>query len=130
MSTERASRVFIAALSVLALSAILGLVDQPMPRVVLGALIMGFLTWSAYTSAPQPQKPLRPPLGFPERRKAHTLRLRVAEFLRGIRRLHAIARDVAAGHVSKETGEKAFDEIERQLHGLIRQMRSVAGRNL
>jgi hypothetical protein len=130
MPAEGGSRLFIVGLSILALSAILGLVEQIVPRIVLGVIVMGFLTWSAYTSAAQPRKQAGPPPGIRERRKSHTLRHRVNEFLRDVRRLDAIAKDVAAGHVSKETGEKALDEIEKRLHDLVKQMRGLAGRGM
>lgn len=128
MPAEGGSRLFIVILSIVALSAILGLVEQPIPRIILGALVIGFLTWSAYTSASQPAKGLGPPPGIRERRRSHTLRHRVNEFLRDVRRLDAIAKDVAQGHVSKETGDKALEEIEKRLHDLVKQMRGLAGR--
>lgn len=130
MPAEGGSRLVIVVLSVLALSAILGLVEQPLGRVILGALVMGFLTWSAYTSASQPSKTIGPPAGIRERRRSHTLRHRVNELLRDVRRLDAIAKDIKAGHVSRETGDRALDEIEKRLHELVKQMRSLAGRDV
>jgi hypothetical protein len=127
-SGEGRTRLFIVALSILALSAILGLVDQLIPRVLLGALVMGFLTWSAYTSASQPQKHLGPPPGIRERRRNPALRRRVDEFLRSVRRMDGIARDTREGFVRKETSEAALSEIDRGLHNLTRQMRELAGR--
>ena len=130
MPSEGGSRLLIVILSILALSAILGLVENPIHRIILGALIIGFLTWSAYTSASQPTKTSGPPPGIRERRKSHTLRHRVNEFLRDIRRLDAIAKDVSQGHVSKETGDKALEEIEKRLHEVVKQIRGLAGRTM
>ncbi len=130
MPAEGSSRLLIVVLSILALSAILGLVDNVLHRIIFGALVMGFLTWSAYTSATQPTKTVGPPPGIRERRKSHTLRHRVNEFLRDIRRLDAIAKDISQGHVSQDTGDKALDEIEKRLHELVKQMRGLAGRGM
>lgn len=127
-SKEGGSRLFIVALSILALSAILGLVDELIPRVLLGALVMGFLTWSAYTSASQPQTYLGPPPGIRERRRNQALRRRVDEFLRSVRRMDGIARDTREGFVRKETSERALAELDRGLHDLTRKMRDLAGR--
>lgn len=127
-TSEGGSRVFIVLLSILALSAILGLVEELIPRMVLGALVMGFLTWSAYTSASQPNGEMGPPPGVRERRRNHTLRRRVDEFLRNVRRMDGIARDTLQGHVSKDTGQRAITEIDRGLHDLARQIRQLAGR--
>lgn len=127
-SGDAGSRLFIVVLSVVALSAILGLVEALIPRMILGALVMGFLTWSAYTSASQPRTMAGPPSGVRERRRNHTLRHRVNEFLRGVRRLDGIARDTREGFVKKETAEKALAEIDRGLHELARQIRFLAGR--
>ncbi|MGH7544641.1 MAG: hypothetical protein ACREKI_00500 [Gemmatimonadota bacterium] len=128
MASEGGSRNFIVFLSILALGVILGLVEQTIPRIVLGVVVMGFLTWSAYTAASQPGKSLGPPAGIRERRKSHTLRHRVNEFLRDVRRLDAIAKDVSQGHVSRDTGDKALEEIEKRLHEVVKQIRNLAGR--
>ena len=127
-SGDAGGRVFIIVLSIVALSAILGLVEDLIPRMALGAVVMGFLTWSAYTSASQPGLAAGPPSGLRERRRNHTLRRRVDEFLRGVRRLDGIARDTREGFVTQETAEKALSEIDRGLHELARQIRFLAGR--
>lgn len=128
MPSEGGSRNFIVVLSIVALGVILGLVEQTIPRIILGVVVMSFLTWSAFTAASQPRKSLGPPVGIRERRKSHTLRHRVNEFLRDVRRLDAIAKDVSQGHVSKETGDRALEEIEKRLHEVVKNIRNLAGR--
>jgi hypothetical protein len=126
---DAAGRTFIVVLSIVTLSAILGLVEAMIPRMVLGALVMGFLTWSAYTSASRPRGMAGPPPGVRERRRNHTLRRRIDEFLRSVRRMDGIARDTREGFVRKETADRALLEIERTLNDLTRQIRVLAGRS-
>lgn len=121
-------RTFIVVLSIVTLSAILGLVEALIPRMLLGALVMGFLTWSAYTAASRPNERTGPPPGVRERRRNHTLRRRIDEFLRSVRRMDGIARDTREGFVRKETADRALLEIERTLNNLTRQIRALAGR--
>lgn len=122
------SRVVIVVLSIIALNTVLGLVDERIPRMLLGALMMGFLTWAAFTAARPPAATAGRPSGVGERRKSHALRHRVDEFLKNVRRLHAIAQDAREGHVSRELADKALAEIERQLEELLKQIEDLAGR--
>jgi hypothetical protein len=121
----KGSRITIIVLSILALSAVLGLVNDPLPRVFLGVLVIGFLIWSAGRSV-ETVTTVGPPPGA-RKRTNHALRHRVDEFLKNVRRLHAIGLDSAAGHVPKPTGERAFEEIERVLHNLVGEIRQTAG---
>ncbi len=129
-AADRGTRFVIAVLSAITLGAILAIVEEPTARMILGALVMGFLTWSAYTSASQPRIAHGPPSGVRERRNSHTLRHRVNEFLRGVRVLDALAHDTVSGRVPKETGEKVLGDAENRLHDLVREIRGLAGRNV
>lgn len=127
---EAGSRLFIVALSVVALSAILVLVDDPIHRVVLGGLLMGFLTWAASTSASRPGASLGPPPGVRERRRAHMLRRSLEQFLRDVRRLDAIARDVIQKPGPNGKADERMEELEKRLHNLITEISELAGRDL
>lgn len=122
-------RLFIVGLSIVALSAILVLVEGIIPRILLGAVAMAFLTWSACTWGRQPRAQLGLPSGLRERRSKHVLRHRVNEFLRSVRRLDRIARGASEGNVTTGTAEDAISEIYRSLDDLTRQIRVLAGRN-
>lgn len=128
---ERGSRLFIVVLSILTLSAILWFVDERVPRLIFGALAVGFLTWSACTIfTGEPRKALDPPPGIRERRNGHTPRRRVGANVSNVRRLDGIARDMSEDHVSRETETSAFDEVNKALYERIRQIRALAGRDL
>lgn len=122
----KGSRLTIIVLSVLALSAVLGLVNDPLPRVFLGALVIGFLMWS-FGGSVETVAPIGPPPGDRKPRTNYALRHRVDEFLKNVRRLHAIGLDSVEGRVPKPTGERALEEIERVMHGLVGEIRQTAG---
>lgn len=119
---------FIVALSIIALGAIIGLVESLIPRMLLAAVVTAILTGSAYTAGRPPRTRLGPPPGLPDRRSKHVLRHRVNEFIRSVRRLNRIARGTSEGHVSREAAENAIGEIYRSLDELTREIRVLAGR--
>ena len=127
-SHRRTFYLFVAALSIVALGAIVGLVEGRTPRLFLAAVATAILTGSAYAAGRPPRARLGPPPGLPDRRSKHVLRHRVNEFIRSVRRLNRIARGTSEGQVSKGAAEDAIAEIYRSLDELTREIRVLAGR--
>ncbi|MGH7545601.1 MAG: hypothetical protein ACREKI_05400 [Gemmatimonadota bacterium] len=115
-------------LSIVALAAVVGLVESLIPRMLFAAVAMTSLTWSAYTSGRRARTRSELPPGLRDRRTKHALRHRVNEFLRSVRRLDRIARGASEGHVSSGDAENAISEIYRSLDDLTRQIRVLAGK--
>ena len=121
-------RVFIVGLSIVALSAIVGLVESLIPRMLLTAVAAAWLAGFAYTAGRRSRARLGLPRGLRDRRNKHVLRHRVNEFVRSVRELDRIARGASEGHVSSGAAENAISEIYRSLDDLTRQIRVLAGR--
>lgn len=121
-------RLFLVAVSIVALGAVVGLVQGVIPRMLLTGVAVAALTGSAYTAGLRSRARFGIPRGLPDRRNKHVLRHRVNEFVRSVRELDRIARGTSEGSVSSAAAEEAISEIYRSLDELTRQIRVLAGR--
>lgn len=112
-------------IEVVALGAILALVDDTVPRVALGLLIALLLARNALT-------PTRGPLvegapeGLDERRHDHLFRHWVNVLLKKVREFHAVCQGVASGGVNLAVGQLRINEIEREIRDLLNQVTESA----
>lgn len=128
MGANEKARLVLTALGVGVLSVAVGLVEPAGSRIAFGALVMGFLIWTVHTSVSRSAWGSQDATGPRKQRKNYALRQRVNAFLKNVRRLDAIARETAESQVPRATGDRALEELERQLHELVGQMRELAGR--
>lgn len=127
-SRGRRWRLLLAGLSIVALGAIVFLVQSQGLRSALAALAIASLTWSAYSAGSRSRR-RGLARGLRERRKKHVLRHHVNEFVNSVRRLDRLARGASEGQLSRGAAEDAISEIYRSLDELTRQIRIRAGRN-
>ncbi len=112
-------------IEVVALGAILALVEDTVPRVALGLLIGLLLARNALT-------PVRgamiegAPEGLDERRHDHLFRHWVNVLLKKVREFHAVCQGVSSGGVNLAVGQLRINEIEREIRELLNQVTESA----
>ncbi len=112
-------------IEVVALGAILALVDDTVPRVALGLLIGLLLARNALTPA-RGRLVEGAPEGLDERRHDHLFRHWVNVLLKKVREFHTVCQGVASGGVNVAVGQLRINEIEREIRELMNQVTESA----
>jgi hypothetical protein len=110
---------------VIALGVILAIVEDTLPRVVLGLVIALLLARSALVNE-MPDLGERPPTGLDERRHDHLYRHWVNVLLKKVREFHMVCQGVATGGVNMAVGQLRIQEIEREIQDLMSQVTESA----
>jgi hypothetical protein len=122
---DNSLRVPLIVLELAALAAVLALVDEPVPRVLLGLLI-GLLLARSALLAGGPSQPVGAPPGVDDRRHDHLFRHWVDVLLKKIREFHIVCQGVANGGVNMSVGQLRINEIEKEIRDLIAQVTESA----
>ncbi len=112
-------------IEVVALGAILALVQDTVPRVALGLLIGLLLARNALTPA-RGRLVEGAPEGLDERRHDHLFRHWVNVLLKKVREFHTVCQGVAEGGVNLAVGQLRINEIEREIRELMNQVTESA----
>ncbi len=112
-------------IEVVALGAILALVEDTLPRVALGLLIGLLLARNALTP-PRGAATEGAPEGYDERRHDHLFRHWVNVLLKRVREFHTVCQGVASGGVNLAVGQLRINEIEREIRDLLAQVTEAA----
>ncbi len=112
-------------IEVVALGAILALVEDTVPRVALGLLIGLLLARNALTPA-RGSVAEGAPEGLAERRHDHLFRHWVNVLLKKVREFHTVCQGVASGGVNVAVGQLRINEIEREIRELMNQVTESA----
>jgi hypothetical protein len=122
---ESSLRAPLIVLELAALTAILALVDDVMPRVALGLLVGVLLARNALIAGGGAAAEGAPE-GYGDRRHDHLFRHWVNVLLKKIREFHTVCQGVAEGGVNMAVGQLRISEIEREIRELIDQVTESA----
>jgi hypothetical protein len=112
-------------LELIALGAILALIDDPVTRVALGLIVGLLLAYSALNTG-QPVEVEHGPEGYDDRRQDHLFRHWVNVLLKKIREYHTVRDGMEGDGVTAAVGQLRMKEVEKQIQGLLSQITESA----
>ena len=112
-------------LELIALGAILALIDDPVTRVALGLIVGLLLAYSALNTG-QPVKVKQGPVGYDDRRQDHLFRHWVNVLLKKIREYHTVCEGMDGDGVTAAVGQLRMKEVEKQIQDLLTQVTESA----
>jgi hypothetical protein len=112
-------------LELIALGAILALIDDPVTRVALGLIIGLLLAYSALNTG-QPVEAEQGPEGYDDRRQDHLFRHWVNVLLKKIREYHSVCEGMEGDGVTAAVGHLRMKEVEKQIQDLLNQITESA----
>lgn len=104
---------------VVALGAILAMVENTVVRVLLGLTVALLLARAAIA---EPGPPNGPPTGLPERRQDHLFRHWLNTLIKKAREFHTVCQGVKDEKVNLAVGQLKIQQIEQELQKLLTQM--------
>jgi hypothetical protein len=112
-------------LELIALGAILALIDDPVTRVALGLIIGLLLAYSALNTG-QPVEAEQGPEGYDDRRHDHLFRHWVNVLLKTIPEYHSVCEGMEGDGVTAAVGHLRMKEVEKQIQDLLNQITESA----